>query len=261
MTGLNPKQFRQQRLFAPLGMTKKPHQQTPLEFANSPRTWWHASSQEDFDMLRADAIQFEDDEDGTGQGFHVGTLASAHERMTHRSYGSDTQGYLHPVRFTESALRNSKDDPYGNSGGRYGADRGEDWSAAPKPQFYENRYEDKGSVSAVLESPNDVMHHTDFVREALDEGGIPSGQAEYLASKRDAYGDTMSPGFPRSQFAAVPVGPGGVSRRLRPREDALDSPVTRAHRALGVGEPVQQEMEFPGYQDVHTFMKHQRGER
>lgn len=235
---LNPKQFRQQRLFAPLGMTKQPHQQSPLEFANSPRTWWHASDSEDFEDLRSGRANPDDEE----QGFHVGTLAAAEERI-HTRQQSTARGYFHPVRFQESSLLNSKDHPVKQTPfGTLGVDQGDDWSDADKPQFYKNAYEDKGSTSAVLGSPDDVKHHADYVHDALDRGGIPSAQAEYFATRLDSAENQYSPGFPRSQFVAETTAESKEGwralhgpRRLRPRDDGLLDPVSQAHRALGMG--------------------------
>lgn len=219
MTALNPKQFRQGRLFAPLGMTKKPHQQTPLEFANSPRTMWHGAGYEHqrFSDLREEADRrYERDQslnDGMSLGFHVGTLKAANERLDVSGKGG---GFLHPLRIQDGGFWNSKEEAAALDEGPdyegFGADMGVDWDMAAKPQYYKNRFEDKGSISAVLESPyqmDGVRHQSDFVREAVARGGIPNGQAEALGDlglKREHFGagTDVGPGEPDDRLARLP---------------------------------------------------------
>jgi hypothetical protein len=220
---LNSKQFRQTRLFAPLGMMKQPHQMTPIEFANSPRTMIHGSDTEDFEELRTDAraIGMEDSE-----GFHMGTVASADERMRHRTVSS-IEGYYHPVRPDPGAMVGSKD--------RLIKDEGTDWEPEHFGHYYRNAYEDKGSISAVVESPNDVTHYADYVHEALGRGGIPSATAEHFATQLDNEHSHYSPGIPRGMMnvqqdegtGVLFDGPRPGRSRIEPRQDLYDSPSAR----------------------------------
>lgn len=222
--------YKQQRLFAPLGMMRQPHQMSPTQFANSPRTMVHGSDEEDFEELRAGRVGYED------AGFHVGTPAAADERLSTR-HMSAVEGYYHPVRVDRSEFLNTPERPWGDMLNPSG------WAKTEKPHFYRNEIEDEGSVSAVTDSPDDVKHYADYVHDALDRGGIPSGEAEHFATQLDTEHSEHSPGIPRGRMAIerddLPdqanrstTMPGQIRSRIEHRQDLYTSPVTQFHRAM-----------------------------
>jgi hypothetical protein len=237
MSSLNRRQFRQTRLFAPLGMTKQPHQMTPLEFANSPRTMIHGSDVEDVEEIRSASSR--KGETGLG-GFHAGSPASASDRLRDRTM-SAVEGYYHPLRVERSEFVNTPDDP--------GPDKldASGWANTPRPSFYRNRIEDEGSISAIYDSPRDVKHYADYVHDALDRGGIPSATAEHFATRLDSEENQYSPGIPRGyvdirrdeipQEKRSTTLPGQIRSRIEHREDLHLSPSERFHQSMMARNP------------------------
>lgn len=148
---------RQLRLFSPLSVPRRqPHEQTFDEFARSPRTMWHGSDEPTVEHLRESGYR--------SQGFHVGTLKAAHERRTAGAYNKG--GFLHPVRITPGTMENDQYDP-----STHISDKGEDWDAEFEGgNYYRNHYEDRGSVSAILQSSDDVKSYVDHLHEAAGAG-------------------------------------------------------------------------------------------
>lgn len=275
---LNPKQFRQGRLFAPLGMTKKPHQMTPLEFANSPRTVFHGSDSFDFEDIRSDESQsfrrsdevdnwvaqqdpydleegYVDPDDAPNQGFHVGSLAAAEERMRGRTK-SGLSGAIHPLRINpDSLIASSRDNPL--------RDQGEDWNDEHHGHWYKNSYEDKGSLSAVLSDPGPetVTHYTDYIDDARRTPGmIPSAAGEHhvdQARRRtpDSPVPIQTPGLRRMDYeSGVPEGvevPSGFAYAGQHEMRSRRPP----GRLYGLGAPEQPSM----FKNADTF--NAQGER
>jgi hypothetical protein len=147
---------RQGRLFNPLSVPRRQvHEQTFDEFARSPRTMWHGSSEPTLDVLRTRPF--------VDQGFHVGTLKAAHDRRQPVQTMSKG-GFLHPVRINAQMKTHSLEHD------THIGDMAELWEPRHHGYHYTNEYEDPGSTSAVLHSPHDVKGYVDHLRDADLQG-------------------------------------------------------------------------------------------
>lgn len=169
---------RQLRLFAPVGMRKKPHQRSLEEFANMPKTMFHGTME---NPLRTSYRK---------GGFHVGTRRAAEDRVAQTrsgDWGYDDDYHVHPVRIKPEVERTMG----------WTRDQIKDWEQGHHRSFYRNKFEDPGSTSAVLKSTRDVRTYTQHAEDAIKRGGIPSAEAEYHLQQRQRTGQepTLRPSW------------------------------------------------------------------
>jgi hypothetical protein len=216
MVDLNPQQFPgteanpQGRLFSPLGMRKQPHEQSPLEFANSPRSWWHASDRSSLDMMRQRNLN-----GPVESGFHVGPKDVALNRR------SAPGNYIHAGRVNWDMVKNAGPDD------RPIRDQGSNWNERHHDKVYANDYEsstEEPQPSIIFRDPGPERFktHTDFVREAVAEGK-PNVNREglYMVGQQDRLRDAAAASRAEtSKHMGFDTGPTnmarlwGISKRL-----------------------------------------------
>lgn len=140
------------------------HHQTPEQFANDPRTWWHGR------YTKTGRVSDLPPEETSGEGFHSGTKQSAEERLSHR-YPSEIwpghQAHMYPLRITGPVIgtHNIHMD-VGYHSGLGGPD------ARGRPGYlYHNESEDTGSVSLGTPNRQDFLStHKEMVQKAQEQG-------------------------------------------------------------------------------------------
>jgi hypothetical protein len=184
----------------------EPHQQSQDEFARDPRTWFHGRYAEHLpgdDPYEVGEYNDEgyDDDVNDDNTFHVGTRAAAEARLKKLGPGFrqepgyatsfDQPGRVFPTRIAERMT---------NKPETARPDRGEGWPNLSTGQFYQNDFEDPGSVSAVLPGRESVQTHQETVQQAIQGGKYvrPRVQAEF-----QAMGGRATPGF-KTEYGKEP---------------------------------------------------------
>lgn len=166
------------------GMNKvpmaEPHQQSQDEFTRDPRTWFHGRYNE---YLPGDDPEVPDwdIDDEASPTFHLGTRKAAEDRLRKIGPGynqldptQDQPGRIFPMRIS-TRMSNRPETAR--------QDRGEHWPVLSRGQFYQNEFEDAGSVSAVLPDRSGAQTHQELVQQAIQTGKYvrPRVEAEFKA--------------------------------------------------------------------------------
>lgn len=186
----------------------EPHQQSQDEFARDPRTWFHGRYSEHLPGDGPDTDEFgeedtwgDDYDEEPDNTFHVGTRKAAEDRLkkigpgfrTEPGYSTsfDQPGRVFPSRIAERMT---------NSPEKARADRGQKWPNLSTGQFYQNDFEDPGSVSAVLPGRGSVRTHHEFIQEAIEKGSYirPRVAAEHKAMGDRQYDPELNYVHPHS---------------------------------------------------------------
>lgn len=167
----------------------EPHQQTRQQFADDPRTWWHGRYSEAMPKTGGQR----------NAGIHVGTFGSSDKRR--RDLGPSRKfkdGKAQEWRSFPVRLRGA----VGNEPKSHGYDEGARWSARRGIHYYENQIEDAGSISAMVPSRENLLTHSQAVKEAKQKGLYvhphilweqkQMGRREYDPTKRDPHADPKS---------------------------------------------------------------------
>lgn len=235
------------RLFDPESVARpEAHQQTPSQFAQDPRTWWHGRVTKGGPQGRLGGSGV-----GRGEGFHAGTEAAARQRVTanikRRGLKEGMAGHMYPLRITGPVEGPENMQPdvtrHRELGPRsYGSWGGQSYGGRSKGYLYENAVENAGSISVgVPERKGFMSTHREMVQAAQKSGqyvhpniewatkGKPEHTAERILEPR-RYGSTPPQGiqqglheqFKQSEFS------GGVGDPRR-KESFLELHPERTH--------------------------------
>lgn len=156
------------------------HHQTPSQFAEDPRTWWHGR------YTKSASISQEGEQ--SGEGFHAGTKQSAEERLAARYPSEIWPGYaahLYPLRITGPII--GPHNIHMDQG--YHAQLAEHNRAAG--YLYENASEDAGSISVGAPHRQGWLStHREMVQQAKAEGRYVHPLMEWAAEHHPEYADS-----------------------------------------------------------------------
>lgn len=169
----------QQRLFSVSGSDYmlEPHQQTREQFANDPRSWWHGRYSEQLPRTGGQR----------NAGVHVGSFGSSDKRRRDLGPSRKFKGtYDNPQPWRSFPVRLRGEHSNTPTEG-LGRDEGARWNPKGGIHYYENRIEDPGSISALVPSRENLLTHSQSIKEAKAQGKYvhPMIQWESKMLKKD----------------------------------------------------------------------------
>jgi hypothetical protein len=166
----------QPQLFDPESVARPAaHQQTPEQFAQDPRTWWHGRVTKGGPQGRLGGSGV-----GRGEGFHAGTEGAARQRVTanvkRRGLKEGMAGRMYPLRITgpvegpenirPDVTKHRELGPH-----QYGAWGGSSIGGRKTGYLYENAVENAGSISVGVPQRKGFMStHREMVKAAQQRG-------------------------------------------------------------------------------------------
>ena len=168
----------QQHLFNPRQIPPSPaHHQTPEQFANDERTWWHGR----ITAAKPRSLT----QGGSDEGFHAGTRRASEERLNHnirrRGLAEGKAAHQFPLRLVGRTV-NGPDAPFPDN------DKHPELGGSSAGYFYENYSEDRGSVSVGVPQRKGFMAtHAELVKGAMDHGEYVHPNIAWAAKRAQPY--------------------------------------------------------------------------
>lgn len=171
-----PEPSNQGQLFSPESVPRpEAHTQTPDQFAQDPRTWWHGRVTKGGPQGRLGGSGV-----GRGEGFHAGTYGAAEQRVktnvSKRGLQPGMAGRMYPLRITGSVDPPEEDQPdmskhvtLGPS--RHGSWGGQVYGGRKTGYLYKNEVEGGGAMSVGVPQRKGFMStQREMVTQAKKEG-------------------------------------------------------------------------------------------